>query len=361
MNDIKLLAESDDAPQLLALATALPANVIEQSQAAEMARAYFAHRVAGYEAFSRVFTTTGVERRYSVEPLSWFGEKHDWTDRTSAYMSGAGKLFTDVVRKALRAANLDADQIDAVVTVSSTGVATPSLEARMLPKLGFRDDVRRIPIFGLGCAGGVSGVAIAARMAANEPGTTVLLVTIELCTLAFRLDRATKADIVSAALFGDGAAAAIFRSGDSPAIGCFRGATEHLWPDTIDIMGWSTDEAGLGVILSRSLPNFVAKNYRAAYDGAMTRLALGPADIDHIVCHPGGTKVLEAIEAALDLKDRSLTVERSVMRDFGNMSSPTVLFVLERVLAQGLSGTCVLAALGPGFTASFAVLDVAAR
>jgi alkylresorcinol/alkylpyrone synthase len=337
----------------------LPDNVIEQAQASETARACFGHRIDRYEALSRVFASTGIERRYSVEPLTWFEESHEWPDRTAAYIAGASKLFEDVVRKALDAAALDARQIDAVITVSSTGIATPSLEARVLPRLGFRPDVRRIPIFGLGCAGGVSGFANASRIAASEPGTTVLLVTIELCTLAFRLDRATKPDIVSAALFGDGAAAAIFRSGEEPAIGRVGGATEHLWADSIDIMGWSTDQAGLGVILSRSLPDFIARNYRVEFDRAMERLALTPADIDRVVCHPGGTKVLEAIETALELSAGAFDVERSVMRDFGNMSSPTVLFVLERLLAQGFEGTAVLAALGPGFTASFATLHVA--
>jgi alkylresorcinol/alkylpyrone synthase len=123
-------------------------------------------------------------------------------------------------------------------------------------------------------------------------------------------------------------------------------------------MGWSTDPAGLGVILSRSLPDFVARNYRIEFDRALERLGLSPADIDRVLCHPGGTKVLEAIESALDLADGSLSIERSVMRDFGNMSSPTVLFVLERAVAQGLNGTAMLAALGPGFTASFATLRV---
>jgi alkylresorcinol/alkylpyrone synthase len=347
------------APQLLALATALPSNVIEQTQAAEMARAFFGHRIARYEALSRVFASTGIERRYSVVPLTWFEECHEWPDRTASYIAGASQLFEDVVRKALDAAALDADQIDAVLTVSSTGVATPSLEARVLPRLGFRPDVRRIPIFGLGCAGGVSGFASAARIAASEPGTTVLLVTIELCTLAFRMDRASKPDIISAALFGDGAAAAIFRSGDGPAIGRVGRTTEHLWNNSIDIMGWSTDQAGLGVILSRSLPDFIAQNYRVAFDRAMERLALTPADIKRVVCHPGGTKVLEAIEASLELRTGTFDLERSVMRDFGNMSSPTVLFVLERLLTKGFEGTAVLAALGPGFTASFATLHVA--
>ena len=347
--------------QLLALATALPPHLIEQRQAAEMARSFFGHRLAGYEAFSRVFTSTGVERRYSVEPAAWFAEKHDWPDRTAAYMSGASKLFAEVTRKALAAAQLDAAQIDAIVTMSSTGVATPSLESRVFTELGFRPDVRRVPVFGLGCAGGVSGFAIAASMAASQPGIAVLLVTIELCTLSFRLDRATKTDIVSAALFGDGAAAAIFRAGDGPAIGRVGGSTEHLWADSTDIMGWSTDEAGLGVILARSLPDFVAKNYRTTFEQAMARLDLRIADIDRIVCHPGGTKVLEALETALDMPIGALTIERSVMRDYGNMSSPTVLFVLERTLAQGFTGTAVLAALGPGFTASFVRFDVGDR
>ncbi|MGH7715996.1 MAG: type III polyketide synthase, partial [Vulcanimicrobiaceae bacterium] len=156
---------------MLSLATALPGNVIDQSRASEMARAFFGQRMAGYDALSRVFATTGIERRYSVVPLTWFEEPHEWPDRTAAYIDGASKLFEEVVRKALDAASLEASQIDAVLTVSSTGVATPSLEARMLPRLGFRSDVRRIPIFGLGCAGGVSGLANASRIAAAEPGT----------------------------------------------------------------------------------------------------------------------------------------------------------------------------------------------
>jgi len=348
-------------PQLLSLASALPENVFEQELAATVARAAFGHRIAGYEALSRVFASTGIERRYSVEPLAWFQESHDWPDRSAAYLSGAIKLYEDVVRKALAAAALGAHEVDAVITVSSTGITTPSLEAHILPRLGFRPDVRRLPIFGLGCAGGVSGFATASRIAASEPGTTVLLVTIELCTLAFRPDRASKADIVSMALFGDGAAAAIIRCGDGPALGRVGGATEHLWAETLDIMGWSTDQAGLGVILSRSLPDFIARNYRAEFDRAMKRLALDSSEIDRVVCHPGGTKVLEAIETALELPSGTLAVERSIMRDFGNMSAPTVLFVLERTLAAGFAGTAVLAALGPGFTASFATLHVAAR
>ena len=344
---------------LVGLATAVPPHVIEQHDAEEFARAAFAHRMRGFDALARVFSSTGIERRHSVESIEWFRSEKSWPDRTASYLAGGTALFADVVTKALAGAGLKANQIDAVVTVSSTGIATPSLEARVLPELGFRPDVRRLPVFGLGCAGGVSGLVTAARIAAAEPGITVLLVAVELCTLAFRPDRLTKADIVSIALFADGAAAAILRcGGNAPAIGTIGAATEHLWPHTLDIMGWSTDEAGLGVILARSLPDFIARNYRAEYERALDRLGVRGDAVDRVLCHPGGTKVLEAIESALDLVPGTLAIERSVMRDFGNMSSPTVLFVLERALAAGLSGRTVLAALGPGFTASFATLDL---
>jgi alkylresorcinol/alkylpyrone synthase len=189
----------------------------------------------------------------------------------------------------------------------------------------------------------------------------VLLVAVELCTLAFRLDRATKADIVATSLFGDGAAAAVV-SGDAAlaAAGAggvrIDGATEHLWPETLDIMGWSVDEVGLGVTLSRSLPSFIAKSYEPAFDTALDRLGIARGDVARVVCHPGGTRVLEAIETAMGLAPGALDHERSVIRDFGNMSSPTVLFVLERALAAGLPGRTVLAALGPGFTGSFVAL-----
>jgi len=347
--------------RLISLATAVPAFVIDQAAAKAQSRVLFGSRMRDFDRLAQVFETTGIERRYSVRPVPWFSEEHGWPDRTEAYVAGASELFERVTRKALSEANLEPRDIDAVVTVSSTGVATPSLEARILPGMGFRPDVERTPVFGLGCAGGVTGLAIASRLASARPGTTVLLVAVELCTLAFRLDRATKADIIATSLFGDGAAAAIVSSDDDlAAIANFSGATEHLWPDTLDIMGWGVDDAGLGVLLSRSLPNFVEKRYRASFSEAIERLAIERADIERVVCHPGGTKVLEAIEAALSLATGTLDIERGVMRDYGNMSSPTVIFVLERAIAAGLPLQTMLAALGPGFTASFVSLTRAA-
>ena len=346
--------------QLLALATAVPPHVIEQDHAAEFARIVFGDRIEGFSALAKVFETTGIERRYTSEPVSWFEVPHGWTDRALAYLDGATELFSAVAASALRNARLEAAEIDAIVTVSSTGIATPSLEARVSPRLGFRSDVARVPIFGLGCAAGVTGTAIASRLAAGRPGTNVLLVNVELCSLAFRSDRATKMDIISTALFADGAAAAIFRcEDDRTGIATVTGSTEHLWADTIDIMGWSVDPMGLGVLLSRSLPGFIAKHYRTTFDRALERIAFDRDRPAQLIMHPGGTKVIESFETALELQPGTLALERSVMRDYGNMSSPTVLFVLERAIAAGMHGPSIMAALGPGFTATFVGLDIA--
>ncbi len=240
--------------------------------------------------------------------------------------------------------------------MSSTGVATPTLEALAWGEVGFRKDVRRVPVFGLGCAGGVTGLAIAAAMARSKPGAKVLMVALEACTLAFRTDRLEKADIIATVLFGDGAAAACLST--EPGMGEIKGVTfgegcEHLWPDTLSIMGWRVDDTGLGVIFDRSIPDFTHDHFAEAVTSALEISGIDRAAIDRFVCHPGGRKVVEAIEASLTLAPGTLDAERETLRDYGNMSAPTALFVLKRVIDNGARGNMMLSALGPGFTASF--------
>jgi alkylresorcinol/alkylpyrone synthase len=286
-----------------------------------------------------------------VKPFYWYLDHKGWPERTAAFLEGAEALFIDAAEKALAAAHLKAGDVDTVVTVCSTGIATPSLEARVAKRLGFRPDVARVPVFGLGCAGGVSGLSIASRLAQARPGSNVLLVTIELCSLALRLDELTKANIVAIALFGDGAAAAVLRAGDGGTT-WIEDSGEHLWPDTLGIMGWNVDPQGFGVIFRRTIPKFVTANLRDAITAILARMGLEPSNIDRFVCHPGGTKVVQALESALRLNQGALDHERAVLADYGNMSAPTALFVLDRVLKGGLPSRSLLTALGPGFTAS---------
>ncbi len=305
------------------------------------------------------FETSGIERRYSVVPIEWFDVPHGWKERTDRYLEGATDLFADAALSALERARWRAEDVDIIVTVSSTGIATPTLEARCKDRLGFREDVTRVPVFGLGCAGGVSGLEIARSMAAARPRARVLLVVVETCTLWFRSHSLGKADVIATVLFSDGAAAVCLSSKEPVAnhrrieIGDGRQST---WPDTLGIMGWNVQDDGLGVIFDRSIPDFVNREFATATDAALTASKLERGDVDRFVCHPGGAKVIAAIERALGLRTGSLEAERDVLREAGNMSAPTVLFVLERVLRDGGSGQLLTCALGPGFTASFVPL-----
>ena len=338
---------------LLSVAHALPPHRLLQTQAADAARGAFAHRYAAFERMVPVFTTSGIESRYTVKPLDWYFSALGWPERNAAYLEGAQQLFVDAATRALAAAGCAASEVDTIVTISSTGIATPSLEARVAGRMGFRADVERVPVFGLGCAGGVSGLAIASRLAAARPGSTVLLVAIEICTAAFRMDQLTPANMVATALFGDGAAACVVRAGPGEeGLARIEGAGEHLWPDTLDIMGWKVDPTGLGVIFDRSIPPFAEQQVGPAVDGILSRLGIARASVDRFACHPGGAKVITALETTLRLAQGSLDHEREVLRQYGNMSAPTVLFVLERLVDAGLPQRTVLAALGPGFTCS---------
>lgn len=346
------------AAALISLATSVPSHMFHQKQILGAAQAIFGHHPE-FETFSSIFANTGVIRRYGVKPIEWYFERRGWPERTQAFLEGAETLFVDVAAKAIERAGIAAGDIDTVVTVCSTGIATPTLEARVAGKLGLRSDVSRVPVFGLGCAGGVSGLSIASKLAQARPGSNVLLVAIELCTLAVRHDELTKVNLVAASLFGDGAAALVLRAGDG---GDTRveATGEHLWPDTLDIMGWSVDPEGFGVIFQRTIPDFAAAHLNAAVTGILTRMNLSSGDIGRFICHPGGAKVVRALETAFALNQGALDHERGVLADYGNMSGPTVLFVLERARDAGLPSRSLLTSLGPGFTASCVALQHAA-
>lgn len=340
-------------PRLLSLSTAVPEHVLDQQAVAAAAERQFAPSVVDFARMLPVFANAGIRTRYSVRPMDWFVESQDWASRTAAYLEAASGLFIRAAAAALEAAGLHATAIDTVVTVSSTGIATPSVEALAHGALGLRQDVRRVPVFGLGCAGGATGLALAARLAAAEPGARVLLVVVELCTLAFRGDEASKSNIVATALFGDGAAAAVLCAGRGDGLAELEHGGEHLWPDTLDMMGWRIDPIGFSAVFARSIPSLVTEALRPATEAFLRRQHLSLADIGFFVFHPGGARVVEALEGAFDLPPGQLRREREVLRDFGNMSAPTLLFVLRKALDEGVAGRGLLAALGPGFTASF--------
>ncbi|MCC5978330.1 MAG: type III polyketide synthase [Salinarimonas sp.] len=345
---------------ILGIATAVPPYQFTQEDALSAARDILAPRFAGFARLESVFTNAAIDKRHAVMPIDWYREPRGWRDRSHVFLEKATELFIEAANGALQHAGFAAREVDTIVTVSSTGIATPGLEARALITMGFREDVRRVPVFGLGCAGGASGLTLAARLAEAAPWEKVLLVVVETCTLAFRSLAPNKADIVASALFGDGAAACLLRAGEEGSAGVrVVGSAEHTWPDTLDIMGWDIGEEGLGVIFSQAIPGFA----RAHLPDALARILAGwgvarETIVDYVL-HPGGAKVIDALEDALMLESGSLQREREVLRGYGNMSAPTVLFVLERAVKAGLRGPTLLGALGPGFTLSCALMEPA--
>ena len=343
---------------LLSLATAVPPHVIEQQDAKACAREAFGGKKALFDRLAGVFDNAGIARRHIVAPQEWYMSAHGWHDRNAVYLEAAESLFVEAASAAIEKAGLAPDQIDGIVTVSTTGIATPSLEARVGPRMGLRDDVRRVPMFGLGCAGGVNGLATTSRLAASEPGTNWLFVTVETCSISIRLDSDDPAAVVATALFGDGAAAAVVTSGEH-SIARIMGGAEKLFPDTLRIMGWDVEDPGLAVVFDRAIPPFIEENLASTVDEMCAKLGIDRSDIDRLCCHPGGVKVIDAIETALHLNQGELNIEREVLRDFGNMSAPTVMFVLDRLLKQGLPDRVLMTAFGPGFTCAGLLLEAA--
>ncbi len=295
----------DRTARLRALATAVPPHVIVQDELPERAARLFPEcGRATVERLLPVYTNSGIATRHSCVPPEWYERPHGWAEKNRLYVENAVALLARASSEAMERAGLAAGEIDAIVTVSTTGIATPSLDALLIERLGLRPDVERLPIFGLGCAGGVLGLARAASLAAAGPGRVVLLCVVELCGLTFRRTDATKSNVIATALFGDGAAAAIVSgcdAGDGPAIGR---AGQHTWPGSLDIMGWTVEDDGLGVVFSRDIPALTRSSFR---DAAAAFLAAGGrrfADIDGFVCHPGGAKVLDALEEAFGLCSR---------------------------------------------------------
>jgi alkylresorcinol/alkylpyrone synthase len=343
-------------PRLVALKSAVPPFVLEQPDVSKRAGALFAER-KDIQRLMPVFENTGIERRYSCVPIDWYEKEHGWVERTALYVEHSVALLAEVTRKLLDEAKLQASDIDAIVVASTTGIATPSLDALVIEKLQLRRDIRRLPIFGLGCAGGVIGLSRAAELAKVYPGSRVLFLVVELCALTFRKNDFSKSNLVATALFGDGAAGAIVStSGEGRPIGA---SGEYTWTNSLDVMGWEIEEDGLKARFATSIPGLVQNDFAGILKPFLAKNDIRLEEIGGFACHPGGAKVLTALEDVFGLAPGALVESRGVLRDYGNMSAATALFVLERMNWRDTTGRTLMTALGPGFSATMLMLDPA--
>jgi len=349
-------------PKLQSVATAVPAHRVDQALARSFAQTLFGRRIPNIDRLLPLFTNAGIETRYFVAPPAWFEETHDLAERSAMYVEAALELSTRAATEALERAGLKPTDIDYVLYVNTTGLATPSIDARLINVMGLRHDVRRTPIWGLGCAGGAAGLSHAHHHALGHPDARILLVSTELCGLTFLADDHSKSNLVATALFADGSAAAVITGDQVPGSGLQLIDTQsRFYPDSLDVMGWTVLQEGLQVVFARRIPDIIAASAAGDLGGFLQRHQLDLDGIDALLFHPGGAKVMDAYELALDLDDSRLAISRSILRDYGNMSSATALFVIERYLAEhgtGNGGHGLVSALGPGFCSESVLLGL---
>ncbi|MDQ3864010.1 MAG: stilbene synthase [Actinomycetota bacterium] len=348
---------SERLPRILSVASALPPHRVGQDEAKTFARRMFSRGQGDLERLLPVFDNVHVENRYFCMPAEWFERDHSFPEKNALYVEHALDLSEKAARRALDRVGAGPDEVGAIFFVSTTGISTPSIDSKLIFRLGLSEHTRRVPIWGLGCSAGAAGIARAAEHARLYPDQLVLLVAVELSGLTFQRGDRSKSNLISTSLFADGAAAVLL-GGDAggPEV---LGGYSTTWPGTEEVMGWDLVEAGLKVQLSKSIPTIVRKKFSDNLEKACDSLGLSFDEIEHFVLHPGGSRVLDAFEGALGLEAGALVTSREVLRDCGNMSSVTVLFVLERFLegkefAKGDLG--VLSAMGPGFSAEHVFL-----
>lgn len=352
-------ALSEPGIHIRGIASAVPEHRVDQAATSELVLA----KAPQFRSHEALFHNTGIKTRFSCVPVEWHLGAQRWPSRAAVFREAAVELLEGVARQCADRAGIALSEVEAIVTVSTTGLAVPGLDAILANRLELPAAVERLPIFGLGCAGGVSGLARAARLAQSLPAGNVLLLAVELCTINFRATDSTIRNFISTALFGDGAAGVLLRrksQRDAAAQPMARvvATGEHMWRSSEDMMGWSIEDDGFGVVLSPDIPRCARHELRPALDSFLARHGLALRDLDGVIMHPGGRKVLEAVQEALELPDQALRHAWDILAEYGNMSSPTALFVLERTISSGASGRHLLAAFGPGFTISFCLLDL---
>ena len=348
------------APTIQSIATALPPHSMTAEESEARLAPIFAAQGEDETLVAQIVRNSGIRKRYLSRPPGFYLAETSLTARNAAFEEVAVEIGVEAARKALDQAGIRPDEVDLIIDTSCTGVMIPALDVHVANKLGFRDDVRRLPLTEAGCAAGATSLAFGSEFLRARPGGVVLLLSVELPSLTFQLDDATRANVVSAAIFGDGAAAVVLADRPAP-----RPSFEHLahkavlFKDTESIMGFDLRTEGFKIILSKRIPLLVRRELRGQVETFLESQGVGLEEIDFFALHPGGTKVLDNVRDVLGLDEAQVSAAREVLGDYGNLSSASVHFVAKALLEReeiqpGRFG--LLIAMGPGFTVELALL-----
>lgn len=352
-------------PKIIAVETAVPKHSISQEEAKEFAKYLFNGKFTDIDRLLRIFENTQIAKRHFCVPIEWFKTNHNFEEKNKIYLENAINLAKEAIIKLTTKSALDLELINHVFFISSTGISTPSIDAHLfnLPEFRFNPHIKRTPIWGLGCAGGAAGLARAYEYVLAFPKEIALVIALEIGEIAFFREDFSKSNFIATSLFADGAAAVLI-AGDEVKIDNpynninIHGSLSTIWHDSLDVMGWDVHNEGFKVIFSKDIPTIIKSDLKESVDFFLHKNNLSYNDIVNYVLHPGGAKVIEAYQDVFNILDDKLNECKSVLKKYGNMSSPTVLFVLKEMMERNTSdkGYGLLLALGPGFSAEILLL-----
>jgi alkylresorcinol/alkylpyrone synthase len=358
-------------PKIISVAEAIPPYQITQNETMQFARELFSNSFKDIERLLMAFQNGQIEKRHFVKGMDWFRQDHSFQEKNDTYIEQAVRLGKDAIEACLHSPlyltePVSYTEIDAIFTISTTGLATPSIDARIMNLLPFRDDLKRIPIWGLGCAGGASGLSRAFEYCLAYPKAKVLVLSIELCSLTFQKNDHSKSNLIGTSLFADGVACSLLCGDEVPIEKLSKKETvprivatqSTTMQDSIDVMGWEVKNEGLFVVFSKSIPTLIEKWLKPNVDQFLTKHHLSPSNLKHFVAHPGGIKVLEAYLNALEFKEDMIKHSHQILKEYGNMSSATVFYVLDRFMQESIpvNDHGLIAALGPGFSSELLIV-----
>ncbi len=356
---------------MISIGEAVPPNTLQQKEVMNFSRELFSESFQDIERLLKAFPNGHVEKRHFVKDLAWYKDPHTFEEKNAAFIEAAVELGTEAINNCLANQTLlrreiACEEIEAIFLITTTGMATPSIEARIMNVLPFSERTKRIPIWGLGCAGGASGLSRAFEYCKAYPKAKVLVLSIELCSLTFQYNDRSKSNLIGTSLFADGAACVLVAGDEDnidgisnlPSLPKIVATQSTTMRHSLDVMGWKIKNEGLFVVFSKDIPCIVEKWLKPNVADFLQKHKISMEQISHFIAHPGGKKVLDAYVNSLQMRPSMVDLPLAVLREYGNMSSATVFFVLNRFLHKGKQqdlGLC--AALGPGFSAELLLLS----
>ncbi|MFB9986288.1 type III polyketide synthase [Bacillus benzoevorans] len=357
-------------PVILSVGEAVPLNILEQGEVMNFSRELFSESFQDIERLLKAFPNGYVEKRHFVKDLPWYKQSHTFEEKNDAFIEAAVEFGESAIKNCLHNLILlnrqvSYEEIEAIFFITTTGMATPSIEARIMNVLPFSERTKRIPIWGLGCAGGASGLSRAYEYCLAYPKAKVLVLSIELCSLTFQYNDRSKSNLIGTSLFADGVACVLLAGDEAeaaqmsalPSIPRILATQSTTMRNSLDVMGWEIKNDGLFVIFSKDIPCIVEKWLKPNVSDFLQKQMVDMKEIKHFIAHPGGKKVLEAYVKSLELHPSMVHLPLKVLKLYGNMSSATVFFVLRRFLPKGTQGDYgICTALGPGFSSELLLL-----